>query len=266
LRKTLMFLGACGFLYCLNRLARAENFIPPGFILYEGFVRHLFFTFSVGIMSAQLVRVPKIKAFGRSVWAASIGVAFIAFNWYFVPAKYGWVESASLAFPFFAVACGCSYWGALRSRAILFLGQISYSVYLIHLLIFGAVLLPLYRMKSPAMQTTRDYWILFFIMAPAIVGVATLWHRMFELPFLMKGKKVVLPPATDALPLRPAYAVAGGAPVPQRHMHAFALGGDPERGRDVMAVTPGTVPSLRRAGFLPRRSRRTPATRSRVEP
>jgi peptidoglycan/LPS O-acetylase OafA/YrhL len=257
-RKSVLFVSACGFLYLLNHVARTEHFTPPGFDLFEGLVRNLFFTFSVGIISAQLVRVPRIKEFGRSLWAALIAVALIAVNLYFVPARYGLVESLSLAFPFFVVASGCSFWGVLRSRAVLFLGQISYSVYLIHPLIFGSILIPLYRMEGSAMRSPRVYWSILFLMAPVVVSVATLWHRMFELPFLLKKVRVVVPPDTGLrpVPIRPAYAAVGGAPVPQRQMHAFAFGSEIEPGDDGLALSSGIVARVSRAGFLPRKSKR----------
>ena len=259
LRKSLLFVGVCGLLCVLNRAVRAVHLIPPGFDLYEGFVRYLFSTFSVGIMCAQLVRVPRLKAFGRSSWAALIAVAVLAVSMYFVPAKYGYLESLSLAFPFFVVACGCSFWGVLRSRAVLFLGQISYSVYLIHPLIFGAVLIPLYRMRGSAMQTPRAWWTVLFLMAPAIVGVATLWHRMFELPFLMKSAKITGPPDTGrrTSPLRPAYVAAGGAPVLQRQMRTFAFGVGANHAAAGAVSEAGRPGLFRLAGFVPRRLRRT---------
>jgi peptidoglycan/LPS O-acetylase OafA/YrhL len=259
LRKSLLFVGVCGLLCVLNRAVRAVHFIPPGFDIYEGFVRYLFSTFSVGIISAQLVHVPRIKTFGRSLWAALIAVAVLAVNLYFVPAKYGYLESLSLAFPFFVVACGCSFWGILRSRAVLFLGQISYSVYLIHPLIFGAVLIPLYRMRGSAMQTPRAWWTVLFLMAPAIVGVATLWHRMFELPFLMKNAKIIGPPdrGIRPSPLRPAYVAAGGAPVLQSQMRTIAFGGEAHHAADGVASATGNLAPVRRASFLPQRLRRT---------
>ena len=265
-RKSLLFLGICGFVYGLNHVAQAAHLAPPYFGLYAAFVRHLIFTFSVGITCAQLVRIKKLKDFGRSSWAAVIAVAFILINFYFVPAKYGPVESLSLAFPFFAVACGCSFWGALRSRAALFLGQISYSVYLIHPLVFGAILIPLFRMEGAHMQSPRIYWPVMFLMAPVLVSVCTLWHHTFELPFLRKKTTVVIPPDTTgpALDL-PAFTPAGGSPLPQRQAHAFALQGGAETVGTGLAFPAGAVPAMRRAGFLPRKSRRTPS-RSRLEP
>jgi hypothetical protein len=116
----------------------------------------------------------------------------------------------------------------------------------------------LYRMEGSAMRSPRVYWSILFLMAPLVVSVATLWHRMFELPFLLKKVRVVVPPDTARrpVPVRPAYAAVGGAPVPQRQMHAFAFGSEIEPGRDGLALSSDTVAPISRAGFLPRKSKR----------
>ena len=254
MRKTLLFVGLTGVLFALNHLAEAKHLAPVGLGLVGSFVRHLVFTFSVGILTAQLVRMKRVKAFGQTHWAAAIALAFLVITYRFVPAKYGPLESVSLAFPFFVVACGCSFWGALRTRGILFMGQISYSVYLIHPLIFGAILIPLYRIAGSHLQAPRVYWPIMFAMAPVLVCVCTLWHRAFELPFLLKKTRTT--PAVDTMgPLVPAFAV-GGAPLPQRQAHAFALLEGVDMVRDGLAFPAGAVSSRRRAGFLPRKSKR----------
>lgn len=199
LRKSLLFVAASGLLYALNHLASRVHLALPA--LYGGFLRHLCFTFSIGIVTAHLVRIPKAKQFGSSAWAAAVSLVVLLANFYLVPARYGLPESLSLAFPFFAIASGCTFWGALRSRPVLFMGQISYSVYLIHPLILGSILLPMYRMQGATLQSPRVYWTVLFCMAPLIVCMATLWHRLFELPFLRK-RTVKTSPDTDAVPLR----------------------------------------------------------------
>lgn len=183
-RKSALFVAGCGVLYGVNRAARMAHIAPPS--VYEGFVRHLFFTFSIGIATAHLVRIPRLKQFCRSTWAASLALLLLLANFYLVPARYGLPESLSLAFPFLAVAAGCSFWGALRTRPVLFMGQISYSVYLLHPLILGAILIPLYRTLGSLMQSPLVYWTIFLCMAPLILAVAALWHRTFELPYLQR--------------------------------------------------------------------------------
>ena len=251
LRKSLLFVGVCGFLYVSNCLANRVHMALPA--VYGGFLRHLFFTFSIGILAAQLVKIPEIKSFCSSTWAAAISVALLIATFYLMPATYGLPESLSLAFPFLAVASGCTFWGALSSRPVLFMGQISYSVYLIHPLILGSILLPMYRLDGGLMQSVRIYWTIMFCMTPVIVVIATLWHRTFELPFLIKRAGGAVPLQTDAASLLVRSAFTSG-PIPQPHVHAFVLRADAE------PVPAGLFPSaaslIRRADFLPRRSRR----------
>ena len=250
LRKSILFVAICGGLYIANGLANRVGLALPA--LYGGFLRHLIFTFSVGILTAQLVRIPRIKEFGASSWAAVLAVVVVLANFYLVPARYGLPESLSLAFPFLTVACGCTFWGALRSRAVLFMGQISYSVYLIHPLILGSILLPMFRVDGALLQSARVYWTVLYCMAPVVVCIATLWHRTFELPFLMKKAGAVVPVSADPalLHVRPAFA----GPIPRPRMHAFKTGAGADFGLD--GIFPGAQAFMRRAGFLPRKSER----------
>ena len=91
--------------------------------------------------------------------------------------------------------------GALRQRPLLFLGQISYSVYLIHCLLYAAILIPLYNVLGPSMKSGSLYWIVVLVIAPVIIGMSTLWNQTFELPFM--GKKTTAARPVSVAPLQP---------------------------------------------------------------
>jgi len=193
LSKTLLFVVGCNLLYAASLFVHADHWHPPGFFQLQALDRFLSFTFCVGMLTAHVVRMRRIRAFAHSLWAAPLSLLLIAAGLCFLPAQHGPLESLCFAIPFVAVACGCNFWGALRSRALLFLGQISYSVYLIHCLVYGAILLPLYGVFGYALQNPRLYWAIIFLSAPVIIAVATLWHRCLELPFLPKKRAVSAP-------------------------------------------------------------------------
>jgi peptidoglycan/LPS O-acetylase OafA/YrhL len=196
--KSVLFVGGCNVLYSATLVILGRHWHFPGFFLIQSVVRSLSFTFCVGILAAHIVRLPRVKKAARSVWAAPLALLLIAITLFFLPAMQGGLESLFLAIPFIAAACGCNFWGALRTRALLFLGQISYSVYLIHCLIYGAILLPLAGILGPGMRDPSRYWVIVVMTGPAIILVATLWHRTLEYPFLSRKARAI-PPQT--LPL-----------------------------------------------------------------
>jgi peptidoglycan/LPS O-acetylase OafA/YrhL len=193
LRKSLLFIGSCMALYGAMLVINPEAWHLHGFYMFRAFVRFLSFTFCIGFVAAHLVRNEKVRRFGRSVWAAPVSIALILVALFFVPAQQGPLESLVLAIPFIAVAGGCDFWGVLRKRPLLFLGQISYSVYLIHCLLFGAVLMPLYNVLGNEMKSPVLFWTIVLVMGPFIVGMATLWNHTFELPFM--GRRTAVPRA-----------------------------------------------------------------------
>jgi peptidoglycan/LPS O-acetylase OafA/YrhL len=189
LRKTLLFIVLCNLLYAVSLANPDNHWHLRGFYPLQNLLRFLSFTFCIGFLTAHLVRNEKVRTFARKAWACPLALVLIALTLYFVPAHYGLEEALCLAVPFLVVACGGSFWGALRKPSLLFLGQISYSVYLIHCMLYAAILIPLYNMLGPTMRSPALYWSVVLLMGPFIVGMSTFWNRTFELPFLSGRKK-----------------------------------------------------------------------------
>jgi peptidoglycan/LPS O-acetylase OafA/YrhL len=184
--RTLLFIGGCNVLYAASLLVNTNHPHLHAFLLFRALLRFLSFTFCIGFVTAHLTRIAKVRELARSAWAAPLSLALVVVTLCFLPPHHGPLESIVLAIPFIAVAGGCDFWGALRQRPLLFLGQISYSVYLIHCLLYAAILIPLYNVLGPTMKSGSLYWIIVFVTAPVIIGMSTLWNQTFELPFMGK--------------------------------------------------------------------------------
>ena len=91
--------------------------------------------------------------------------------------------------------------GALRWRPLVFVGTISYGVYLLHMLAANAVRAVVHQQASP---------LVFALTVPTVVVVAWLSFRYFEGPLLkLKRRYAVVPevPAVEA-PRAPVGAAA----------------------------------------------------------
>jgi peptidoglycan/LPS O-acetylase OafA/YrhL len=184
--KTLLFVAICNLLYAVT-LANPDNqWHMRGFYPLQMLLHFLGSTFCVGFITAHLVKNEKVRKLARTAWATPVALAVLVCTLFFLPPWYGPRESFCLALPFIVVASGGSFWGVLRKPVMLFLGQISYSVYLIHCMLFAAILIPLYNVLGPAMRSPALYWTVILLMGPVIVGMATLWNHTFELPFLSR--------------------------------------------------------------------------------
>ena len=116
--KTILFIGGCNLLYAVSLGIDPGRWHLHGFYLCQALLRFFCFTFCIGFITAHLVKAPRIRQLARSVWVAPLAFAMIAVTMCLVPARYGPVESLCLSIPFLAMACGCDFWGVLRTRPL----------------------------------------------------------------------------------------------------------------------------------------------------
>ena len=155
-----------------------------GTLLYFDFF--LVSYFSVGMIAAYLRRNHSLRLLD-TVPATLLGLAVTIAVLFFVPPVAGIREGILLGIPFIAVVFGNSFFGLLRLRPLILLGQISYSTYLLHAIVLyvGSRLLPpsenLATMSSPA------FWLYTAAVGLLIVvPLSAFSYRYFEAPF-MKG-------------------------------------------------------------------------------
>jgi peptidoglycan/LPS O-acetylase OafA/YrhL len=196
LPRTLLLIALCNLLYLLLVQIEPHGQNLHGYYLVRSVMRLFSYGFSVGFLCAHLLKMEKIRSFCRSVPAAVASLAIVFLTLSLLPNRLRDLQSLLLAFPFLAIACGNTFWGALRTRTLIFLGQISYSVYLIHFLVYGAILLPLHTAVGASFARPAVYWAYVFLVAPLILIVSTLWNRFLELPFMGKKNAAVRPART----------------------------------------------------------------------
>lgn len=206
--RSLLFIGGCNVLYAASFAVERYDVHLPGFFMIQTLLRFLSSTFCVGFIAAHLVRMEAVHRLARSVLAAPLAIGLILVTLFFLHAQQGPLESLALAVPFVVIACGCDFWGTLRKKALLFLGQISYSVYLVHCLVYGAILIPLSGVLHTELKSSLVYWSIVLVTGPIIIAVATLWNRSFELPFMMKRSAAVAKIIPDLVTL-PYVKVSG---------------------------------------------------------
>ncbi|MDR4471770.1 MAG: acyltransferase [Nitrospira sp.] len=98
--------------------------------------------FAGGITAASLSRIPAVRAMlARGVWGA-IAMACLATTLFLLPTAYMWSAVVLLAIAFLIIASGNSLYGMLEWRASVTLGEMAYSLYLLH----GLVLFVAYRL------------------------------------------------------------------------------------------------------------------------
>ena len=161
-------------------MGKANKFI-------ENYCDYFAYTFSVGILVAML----PMKNLAR--WASGVSATFlsiVAFSiaFFFVPAKYGLLESACLAVPFACVCLGNNWFGLLSSRPMRFLGRISYSLYLLHCVGLAVAMLILKKHGLLDGIQPWHYWTIVSGIGMTIILVCAFTYQWLEYPFLHLGK------------------------------------------------------------------------------
>jgi peptidoglycan/LPS O-acetylase OafA/YrhL len=132
-----------------------------------------------GIASAFLVRQPRACAVARQPAASFVCLGVLAavtrFDTAFAPAP---LLLLSLAFAI--IACGNSMFGALEWRAVRGLGDMGYSVYLLHgLVLFAAFALLLGPERSAGLSTT-GHWLVVDVCAVVVTVVSYTTFYLIE--------------------------------------------------------------------------------------
>ncbi|WP_223501866.1 acyltransferase family protein [Pseudomonas sp. BF-R-24] len=153
--------------------------------------KHFLASFLGGIAAAYWIRRPQCVAWSLSPLAGivallALAIAFTAFNRAF---NLGALLLLSLFFVI--VASGNTLFGALRPRSIRWLGEISYSTYLLH----GFVLWVLVQRLPPILHLdVRQPWVFLPLLAVCsclLIIISSLTYLYIEKPGINAGKKTL---------------------------------------------------------------------------
>lgn len=99
---------------------------------HNTFDPHILLAFAGGMAAAHFQRMAGLAAFGRTSTAGLAGIVALALAIGLLPTAYMWQATAGLTLFFTVVASGNSLWGLLLMPGLLWLGEITYSIYLLH--------------------------------------------------------------------------------------------------------------------------------------
>jgi peptidoglycan/LPS O-acetylase OafA/YrhL len=92
---------------------------------------------------------------------------------------------------FTLVALGNSMFGLLRLQFVSFLGDISYSTYLLHGIILFYAFRFLIGIKTMQSFTAVQYSFVIFAVVPVVVVLSYLTYRFIEKPLMRYGKNII---------------------------------------------------------------------------
>ena len=135
-----------------------------------------------GMLAAWLVRVPRLREWARtstaSVLALGAFVGVIALS----RGAFKVGPLAVLSFAFFVVAAGHSLFGILSNRSARLLGEVSYSVYLLHAMILFALVNWGIGVQKLASMSSPLYWSLIVGVTPPLIALCMITFVRIEKP------------------------------------------------------------------------------------
>lgn len=142
-----------------------------------------------GIVAAFLVRVPALRVFAITPWASLVAMVALLCTVTQFSTIYASGPQLLLSVSFILIASGADMFGILRLNASKTLGEMAYSIYLLHgfflYVVFNGVLgIEVSRSLSPAL-----HWLVVMTISPVLICASYLTYRLIEKPCMELAKK-----------------------------------------------------------------------------
>jgi len=135
-----------------------------------------------GITASILVRSDRLRQFAAGKISSFISLGCVALTVIFYQSAFGAVPLILLSVAFTLIACGNTLYGALISPVSRTLGEMSYSIYLLHGLILFTVFNFILGMGESRALSTLTHWLLMIVITPVLVCICFLTFRYIESP------------------------------------------------------------------------------------
>jgi peptidoglycan/LPS O-acetylase OafA/YrhL len=149
------------------------------------------FGFSGGLIVAAIEPSPQLVKLARGRAGFILSMISLGVTVRLVGPSYGARETAGLILPFACIAWGNTWCGLLSSSPMRFLGRVSYSAYLLHLIVIYAVYSIMPKSNGKLFLSTWAYCACLGLIGTLVLFLSTFSYRWFEAPF-------VRPKRTDA--------------------------------------------------------------------
>jgi peptidoglycan/LPS O-acetylase OafA/YrhL len=146
--------------------------------------------FAGGIAAAFLVRNGMLCTIARRPGAAIVVIGCLFLVVALFPTAYAPLPIVLLSMAFAIVACGITLFGVLNSSFSRMLGDMSYSIYLLHgILLFSTFRLIIGENRAASLSTTQ-HCIVAMLCTPVLVIASFITYRLIELPWMHRVSKV----------------------------------------------------------------------------
>jgi peptidoglycan/LPS O-acetylase OafA/YrhL len=185
-----MLRGRGKILLLLSAALTVYFYVLPATIPYISLFTPYFILFWAGGLTAYAYRFENLRGLAREPATSGVAIAALLAVLFGFDNALGTLPILLMTVFFVSVALGNSLGGLLNLRTSILLGNISYSIYLLH----GIVLYLVFSIFAPnAMQSATHIvalWLWMPLVGSAVVALSWLTHRYVEQPGITLGKKI----------------------------------------------------------------------------
>ena len=156
-------------------------------VLWHPTTHHLA-SFAGGIAAAFLVRLELFRKFAASGIATLICIGCLVVIVEYYPTAYGNVPLLILSMVFILIACGNTLFGLLIHPVSRMLGEMAYSIYLLHGLMLFAVFNLLIGANKAATYSPLEHWLVVAALTPVLVLGSFVTFQIIESPAMRQAK------------------------------------------------------------------------------
>jgi peptidoglycan/LPS O-acetylase OafA/YrhL len=149
-----------------------------------------FFSFAGGIVASLAASSHRLRVWAETRTASIAAIVCASAAVAFFSTSYGYVQIFLLSVAFTIIACGNSLFGTLTNNASRLLGEMAYSIYMLH----GIILFVCFRfvigLNSGALLSPEAHWAVVLCIVPALIVVCYFSFMVIEQPTMQSTARV----------------------------------------------------------------------------
>ncbi|MEI6822444.1 MAG: acyltransferase [Bacteroidota bacterium] len=149
-----------------------------------------FYTFAGGIIAAFLVRSNKFCQLATKRIFSLVIIICLAAAVYFFRSPQAIVPLILISIPFILIACGNTLFGILALPISRLLGQMAYSIYLLHGMVLFVCFKFVFGFDFISKTSPIFYWTIIFGCTVALIIICNLSYHYIELPSMNSSSKI----------------------------------------------------------------------------
>lgn len=151
-----------------------------------------FLSFISGLLAALICKNEKIKSITKH-WGSSFFVLLtLIYLVCFFNSTHAIIPWLLTTIVFTAISCGNSIFGLLTLNASKKFGQISYSIYLLHTVLFFIIFRMIFGIEIISKLSSIEYWFLILAISLILIPICYFTYYKIELPVINSKKTILL--------------------------------------------------------------------------